>query len=272
MMKTPERLKLRDVRAIFRMVGELREMGADPNVWRPHMCQQLRQIVHAHVVVSSEVHFRTTGKSMRMIDIGWGVSEEGQTWQIHTEREDEKPENYWLLAAEPSKIWQEQSQAGEAVVPVKPAKKVYGGKAFIMSQYPLPHLGAVDQLGLHRAWGEAVFTTAEHRLVRLLHVELGRLWRRDVLRKAKDPTTDLPPRLAQTLAELLQGRSEKEIARRLELSRHTIHNYVKALHQRLGVSSRGELLALAGSARADFIPRLSMPPGGEGRPPAPHGK
>ena len=94
--------------------------------------------------------------------------------------------------------------------------------------------------------------------MRLLHVELGRLWRKDALRRAKDPTSALPPRLSQTLDELLEGRSEKEIALRLELSRHTIHNYVKALHQRMGVSSRGELLALAGKQiRNGFTPRLS---------------
>jgi DNA-binding NarL/FixJ family response regulator len=122
----------------------------------------------------------------------------------------------------------------------------------------LKHAGAVDQLGIHRAWGDEPFTSAHHRLVRLLHVELGRLWRRDALRKAKDPASTLPPRLSQTLEELLKGSSEKEIALRLELSRHTIHNYVKALHQRFGVSSRGELLARAGKDRDMFTPQLSM--------------
>src|SRR5205085_12269102 len=107
---------------------------------------------------------------------------------------------------------------------------------------------AVDQLGLHRAFGDAPFSAAEHRLIRLFHAELGRLWRKDVLRAAANLQQDLPPRLSQTLAELLSGKSEKEIAARLELSRHTIHNYVKALHQRFEVASRGELLAKAGAA------------------------
>ena len=59
---------------------------------------------------------------------------------------------------------------------------------------------------------------------------------------------------------LRHGASEKQIALQLELSRHTVHNYVKALHQRFGVSSRGELLAKAGQARADAGPRLSVAP------------
>jgi len=250
----PERLKLRDVRAIFRLVGELREMGADPNVWRPHMVQRLLEIVQAQVVVSSEVHFKKipSRETMQVVDVGWACNEDGTTWQIHVERDDEQPEHYWLATGK-------TQEDGAGRIPVKPAKKVYGGTFFLLSQYPLPHISAVDQLGLHRAFGDKPFSKCEHKLVRLLHVELGRLWKRDVLKKVKDPATDLPPRLSQTLAALLEGCSEKQIAIKLELSRHTIHNYVKALHQRLGVSSRGELLALANSSKSDFIPRLSMP-------------
>jgi DNA-binding NarL/FixJ family response regulator len=106
-------------------------------------------------------------------------------------------------------------------------------------------------------------------MVRIFHVELGRLWRRDVLRRAKEPNSDLPPRLSQTLEELLAGSSEKQIANKLELSRHTIHNYVKALHQRFGVSSRGELLAKAGQVMQDSGPKLSLSlPRRTGRKPA----
>lgn len=255
------RLRLKDVRAIFRLVGDLRELGADPNQWRPHMVTRLRKIVGAEVVVSSEVVFRTTDRPnvMRVIDSGWGTDETGKTWQIFTERDDERPENYWLSVWQPANLATPGAEgANDALVPVVPQRKVYGGTTFILSQIPLPHLGTVDQLGLHRAWGDESFTKAQHRLVRLLHVELGRLWKNDALRKAKDPHNDLPPRLQQTLHELLAGKSEKEIAAKLELSRHTIHNYVKALHQRMGVSSRGELLALAGKQiRNGFTPRLS---------------
>jgi len=257
--ETAQRLKLSDVRHVFRLVGEIREMGADPDRWRPHMVQALRRLANAAVVVSSEIHFRklkTTG-AMKVFDIGWGSDPEGNTWKIHTEREDERPENFWLAAvAAPQKVAGES--ADEELVPVKPTEAVRGGRYLIVSQYALPHAGVVDQLGLHRGWDEQPFTAADHRLVRLFHVELGRLWKRDALRQAKDPATALPPRLSQTLNELLAGSSEKQIASKLDLSRHTIHNYVKALHQRFGVSSRGELLARCGREQSTFTPKLSM--------------
>ena len=53
----------------------------------------------------------------------------------------------------------------------------------------------------------------------------------------------LSPRHIQTLDRLLAGDSEKQIARHLGISRHTIHVYVKAIYKRFEVSSRGELLA-----------------------------
>jgi DNA-binding CsgD family transcriptional regulator len=261
-MGTDDRLRLRDVRAIFRLVGELRELGAEPGLWRPRMINRLRRIVGAQVVVSSEVHFRATTRPnvMRVVDVGWGCDETGRVWEIRTERDDERPETYWLSVWQPANWDSPLAPSGQdALIPVVPQRKVHDGSAFILSQIPLPHVGTVDQLGVHRAWGDEPFTQVQHRLVRLLHTELGRLWSTEALKHAGNPQNDLPPRLSQTLALLLQGYSEKEIATRLELSRHTIHNYVKALHQRFGVCSRGELLAKAGKmARPAFRPRLSM--------------
>jgi DNA-binding CsgD family transcriptional regulator len=54
---------------------------------------------------------------------------------------------------------------------------------------------------------------------------------------------DLPPRLRQSLQCLLEGDSEKQIARKLGISRETAHKNVAALYRRFGVSSRGALLA-----------------------------
>jgi DNA-binding NarL/FixJ family response regulator len=56
-------------------------------------------------------------------------------------------------------------------------------------------------------------------------------------------TANLAPRLQQTLKHLLDGDSEKQIAAKLALSRHTVHVYVKGLYRHFGASSRGELLS-----------------------------
>src|SRR4051812_6733986 len=91
------KLHLRNVRDVFRLVGEIREMGADPDRWRPHMIRRISKIMNAQIVVSSEVHFRAVGKNgiYRVYDIGWGCDQDGNTWKINTQRE-EMPEVYWL--------------------------------------------------------------------------------------------------------------------------------------------------------------------------------
>jgi DNA-binding CsgD family transcriptional regulator len=57
------------------------------------------------------------------------------------------------------------------------------------------------------------------------------------------PQLVVPPRFRRVLVRMLAGDSEKQIAHALGLSRHTIHEYIRALYRELGVSSRGELMA-----------------------------
>lgn len=75
----------------------------------------------------------------------------------------------------------------------------------------------------------------------------------------RPPVPSLPPRLDQTLRGLLRGQSEKQIALDLKVSGHTVHEYVKDLHRRLGVTSRGELLAR-------FLPSRPAPKGDDIKP------
>jgi len=58
----------------------------------------------------------------------------------------------------------------------------------------------------------------------------------------------------QTLASLLEGDSEKQVAARLGISYATAHQYVTALYRRFGVHSRGQLVAhaLRRAARAEW--------------------
>ena len=60
---------------------------------------------------------------------------------------------------------------------------------------------------------------------------------------------DLSGRQTDVLHLLLRGMSEKEAARELSVSTHTIHTHVKKLYTEFGVSSRGELLAIFVDAR-----------------------
>jgi DNA-binding CsgD family transcriptional regulator len=255
-----EKLRLKDIRAMYRLIGDLRTVGSDPAKWRTHLVRRLHTLFDAAIVVSSEIHVQTiTGQAkdgkLRVIDVGWGCDGSKDIWQIQTDSEA-RPEEF-MLALLPSPE-PDVSSPPEVAVPVLPTTALRGGTTFVLSQYPLPHIGAVDQLGIHKDSTQEPFTPVQHRLIRLFHVELGRLWKKDALDKARDPNSALPPRLAQTLEALQAGCSEKQVSLRLGISKHTVHNYVKALHQRLGVSSRGELLAKKAQSQPGFLPQFSV--------------
>lgn len=57
-------------------------------------------------------------------------------------------------------------------------------------------------------------------------------------------TMDLTPAQTLVLDALLDGLSEKQVAARLDISPHTVHNHVREIYRTLGVTSRGELLAM----------------------------
>ncbi|MBK7127136.1 MAG: helix-turn-helix transcriptional regulator [Dehalococcoidia bacterium] len=57
--------------------------------------------------------------------------------------------------------------------------------------------------------------------------------------------SDLPRRLLPVLAELLEGKSNREIATNLSLTEHTVEKYVSNLLTIFECRSRGHLIAVA---------------------------
>ena len=64
----------------------------------------------------------------------------------------------------------------------------------------------------------------------------------DTIPEPKSPI-DLAARERDVLQLLLQGNAPKVIAQELEISRHTVGDYVKKIYRAFDVKSRGELLS-----------------------------
>jgi DNA-binding CsgD family transcriptional regulator len=93
---------------------------------------------------------------------------------------------------------------------------------------------------LHAA---ARFSGRDRVLLDTLQRGLDWLYRIEETAHAKlNRASALPPRLRQTLEFLLAGETERQVAQKMSLSVHTVHDYVKALYTHFGVSSRNELL------------------------------
>ncbi len=53
---------------------------------------------------------------------------------------------------------------------------------------------------------------------------------------------NLPPRQRATLVHLIDGLSRPAIAKRLGISTHTLHGYIKDIYKHYRVNSRAELV------------------------------
>lgn len=257
-MSKSERLRLRDLRDIYRLIGQCRDLGHDAQGWRSHLLVELSRLVGGSVAMGGE--FRGSSlESMRLfdaLDFGWAGTKEREIWLAHMTEEGSGQDCafqsfYRLLQSRRGAVtrlrrqllddreWFHSPHFNERRKPSRVDDCIYSG-------YPIAVAGqdVFDAMSFHRAPGEPCFGERERRLVYCFHRELGPLIGRQLASPSEPSFSTLSPRLRQTLERLLAGDSEKQIAHRLGLSRPTVHEYVTALYRRFGVHSRGELLAL----------------------------
>jgi DNA-binding CsgD family transcriptional regulator len=109
----------------------------------------------------------------------------------------------------------------------------------------LPRAGGLySGVRYYRRVGKPAFCERDRSLVALAFENV--CWLHPI---AASPTSangalcSLSPRERQVMLLLLEGDSRKEVARKLSLSQHTVADYLKVIYRKLGVCSRGELLA-----------------------------
>lgn len=96
---------------------------------------------------------------------------------------------------------------------------------------------------LARRVGVRDFSARAKAAVREAHALVGPLLGGPLARFGEPSPAGLPPRVRQVLRRLLEGDADKQVARRLGLSPHTVNQYVKLVYRHFGVASRPELLA-----------------------------
>ena len=264
-MGRSERLRLSDVRTAFRLVGEVRELGADPAAWPTHLITGRSRVVGAKVGLTIEARGWRAG-ALRTLpvaatDVGWSdAAERARFLEWMGRPEADGPD----FAAYSERLagrdcftctrrdlvtdadWYSSAHLNEF-------RRFAALDDFVYATCVLPHLGGLHILALHRTSDDRPFGRRDRRLVQVVNAELGRLWA-----AAAMPEVGLPLRQRQVLDGLLRGDSEKDVARELGLSQHTVHRHIGLLHRRLGVSSRGELLAKCLGGRAALRPRLAL--------------
>lgn len=266
MGKTRE-LRLVDVRAILRIVGELRERADDARLWTSHLLNELSAFLGVTAALAIELNLAGLPHRFDAVGVADLCLGNLEPW--------EKSRAYFVSAPRaadplhgpimrrigrnftcrrPEMIgqgeWHRSSTYQELSRPV-------GIDSWILSSVVQPDRGWRHILYVHRDGGDAEFSDRDGRIVRLIHEELQRLWQEEAAWQQADAKEQLPRRWRQTMELLSAGLSEKQVAFRLGLSRHTVHNYVKALHKRLNVGSRAELVAARMARGARHCPRMA---------------
>jgi DNA-binding CsgD family transcriptional regulator len=247
-----------DVRALLRLVGELRELGAQPPRWRRHLVESLARLCGTRAALAGELQISRsspdTREGIRLVhreEAGVGplaieAFENQVVWNTHGP--NEAIAGSWSAYAGPftaarrqlvdDQRWYQTALAHEQF-------RSFDCDDFIVSMMPIPSVRVMTSIKLFRGWGDRRFAPRERLLVELLSEELARDWA-DI--DSGDfgglpPGRSLGPRLRQVLSLFAAGASEKEVAATLRISPSTVHDYAKALHRAFGVRSRGELLA-----------------------------
>jgi len=266
------RVRLKDLRAIYLLVGECCEVGSDPYAWHMRAFEGLRRIVGFQFGAAAmtgrdinDFHFNST-----LGAIGWGYTDEQQK-RLHQEymqsdlhRSD--PTFLPFLQLGGSLITRRREEVVEdeqwynSVHFNEHFRLAHLDDGLFAAAFPNQGTGVnLHSLLLYRPLGDRRFSVRDRRIIWLFLREIRRLLGTKLMPFGPTNPYGLSPRMRQVLALLAEGQSEKQVAESLKLSPHTDHDYVKMLHRRLGVSNRGELLARSRELLVPALPEDKAP-------------
>lgn len=256
-MPRPARVRAQDLRVIYRLVGECRELGDDPAVWRRHLIARLASLTGAEFGVAGDLGVcdGSPRRDLGIADWGWsnGFNRDGWLEMLRVFQHNPlynplmnayidrmRPEGGVCLGRTemiPDHDWYRSDY-------FRSLHRVIGVDATLVCFRAVP--GTADEFSeiyLARRMGERDFSARDRAMVLEAHVEIAPLVGRSLARFSDPRPSALAPRVRQVLKCLLEGDSDKQVAARLGISRYTVNQYVKVIFQHFGVESRPELLA-----------------------------
>ena len=255
-------LSLNDVSAVIRLVREVCDRWDDPASWREHLLRGACALMDANVgmmltehrgkmyhfgqlSVTSVVGLAEPQRMLVQPAIGQmadrdyqDVSENflpglsrlyddfvRQKWV--TVRREEMVDDQTYYAAPHYRDFRKQLDCDDYVVSIR--------------MVDLPR--RPEGISIDRPHGAERFGAREVALLKLIHDEIAPLVGVRLATEEHLCRDGLSKRLRETLESLMEGMSEKEVAREMGLSIKTVHEYVGMIYKHFRVSSRAELMA-----------------------------
>ena len=262
-MGKSQRIRLKDLRAIYMLVGECCEVGRDPYAWHIRAFEGLRKVLGAQMAFASMSEHDLSDLQFReaLGTMGWGAMDADgrQATMEYGDLDMQQSDPSFLPFLEmtsdlmvrrrrelvPNNQWYRTPHFNDFY------RRARCDDAILMVAHPPAETGVqIHHINLFRALGDPAFCVRDRRLAYLFFREIRSLIGRKLTPFGTKKPYGLSPRLREVLALLSEGYSEKQVARELAISPHTAHDYVKELHKRFGVSNRAELLARSRSLLA----------------------
>jgi DNA-binding CsgD family transcriptional regulator len=256
-MSRSSALRAADVRAVFQLVGECRELGDDPILWRLHFGAGLGRLTGVGFAICAEMSGCDRGlrRDLGTAVWGWENGYDRAAWLKMLATFQKNPLYNPLINAY---LARSAHTAGTCLARADllteaewhrheeylALHRSVGADETLVCFRPIPGPDdEVSEVFLCRDIGDRGFSLRDRAVVQEAMAAVGPLvgW---PLGRFGDPSpSDLPRRVRQVLRCLLEGDSDKQVATRMGLTRHTVNQYVKAIYRHFGVGSRPELLA-----------------------------
>ena len=245
------RLRLSDVRSVFRLIGECRELGDDAVAWRLHLVDRAVRLAGARVGMCGEILLAVADYTNPQVALGWEDDQAG-IWHGYLNEHVGKDDLFWSRVESDAAMLQTVRRCDYV------ADREWYQLACVHESWRLADVDRIilsgrmcrsneptlDGLVLLRAWGEKRFSERECRLIQLLHDELAPLIGRQLAATHEPGPSGLSQRKREVLECLLEGESDKCIALRLAISTATVSEYVTDVFRHFGVGSRAQLSAM----------------------------
>ena len=266
-------LRTREIRAVYRLLGEVRALGDDPLRWPFHALHGLRELMQSKIALCGVISLPTpTEPAKNEILHVVGLDDEKEIDRIFALNRDKGLRDpygsRWFANRKPPRFscCTRQEVLSDEDFYSDPGFELWYGSfgldQLCSSQFIALSIGKMVGLMALRPTGAPAFNKRDKRLLTMFHIEMARMWKDDLATPDDFKVRDLAPRLREVLWMLCMGDSEKQIAGKLGLSQHTVHDYVKALHKHFQVNSRGALLSKVLRSPRRAIGQMRMPADG----------
>jgi DNA-binding CsgD family transcriptional regulator len=253
-MAKSSRLRLPEIRRVFRLLGDCRDLGHDRAAWTRRAVAGLCDEFDAYLVIGTFIESslaQTIQADRSIFEVGWQSARERESWLdlLRTGRVHDYPTVRGIYRQPASSVtvrsrdqlvpdreWSRCSERNED-------RRSLHQDETLLGFHRSDSLGTHQVFSINRAVGGRKFDGRERAFLRLFLREFHDLAGSVLTIDDAGPFASLSPRSRQILDALVEGDAEKQIAARLGLSRHTVHDHVKVLYRWSGASSRGEFLA-----------------------------